>query len=188
MITQRLTDFKIVEQLYNTRMKRDFPRAELKPLAMIRHYWNKGLYECYALSDEDEIYGYAFFVRRQKDYLFDYFAIAEGHRNEGLGTLFLQQLKDCIQKANCIVGEVEDPDRAKDEETRALRERRMQFYLRSGCLRTEITAKVFGVHFRILEVPTATEHTAEEIRTVYTELYRSMLPAVLFLTQFRLER
>ena len=188
MTTRKLTDFAIVEQIYNTHMQKDFPVDEIKPLDMIRQLWNMDVYECYTLSDEDEMLGYAFFVRRERDYLLDYLAIAEEHRNEGLGTLFLRQLKDCIQEANWIVGEVEDPDRAKDEETRALRERRMQFYLRSGCLRTEITAKVFGVHFRILEVPTATEHTAEEIRTVYTGLYRSMLPAVLFLTQFRLER
>ena len=134
-------------------------------------------------AGEDAILGYAFFVLREKDYLFDYFAIAEERRNEGLGTLFLQQLSECIRGANCIVGEVEDPDRAGNESDRELQARRLQFYLRSGYRETGLSCKLFGVNYRILEVPTAEEHTTEELRTAYTELYRSMLPAVLFLTQ-----
>ena len=187
MTTRKLTDFAIVEQIYNTHMQKDFPVDEIKPLDMIRQLWNMDVYECYTLSDEDAILGYAFFVRRERDYLLDYLAIAEEHRNEGLGTLFLRQLKDCIQGADCIVVEVEDPDRAKNEQDRTLRERRLQFYLRSGYLPSELTARVFGVDFRIIEAPAAAEHTAEELRTVYTELYRSMLPAALFLTQFQVK-
>ena len=188
MITRRLTDFTDIEMLYSERMRRDFPGNELRPLVWIRKLWDRNAYECYAMFDKDAILGYAFFVRRDKDYLFDYFAIAEEHRNEGLGSLFLRQLEECIRDANCVVGEVEDPDRAQDEETAALRERRMQFYLRSGYRRTELTAKVFGVDFRILEVPTSVEHTEEELRTVYTELYRSILPAEFFETQFQINK
>ena len=186
MIVRRLTDFSTVEQLYNTRMKKDFPRDELKPLAMMRHFWEKDRYDCYGLFDGEEILGYAFFVRREGDYLFDYFAIAQEHRNEGLGTLFLQQLSGYLQGANCIVVEVEEPKRAENEADRALRERRLQFYLRSSYRLTELTCKVFGVEYRILEVPTAAAHTTDELRAVYTGLYRSMLPAVLFHTQVRM--
>ena len=82
--------------------------------------------------------------------------------------------------------EVEDPKRAENEADRALCERRLQFYLRSSYRLTELTYQVFGVEYRILEVPTAAAHTTEELRAVYTGLYRSMLPAVLFHTQVRM--
>ena len=184
MITRQLTDFAQVEMLYKTRLKKDFSRSELKPLVSMRRSWKKNAYDCYGLFDGDEILGYAFFVRRDRDYLFDYLAIAEERRDEGLGTLFLQQLAECVQGANCVVGEVEDPEASMDEETRAQRERRLQFYLRSGYRKTELTSTVFGVDYRILEVPTASEHTTEELRSVYTELYRSSLPEPFFHTQF----
>ena len=185
MVTKQIADFDVVEMLYKTRLKKDFSRAELKPLASMRRSWKKNAYDCYGLYDGDEILGYAFFVRRDKDYLFDYFAITEERRNEGLGSLFLRQLAECVRGANCIVGEVEDPDRAEDEETREQRERRLQFYLRGGYRKTELTSVVFGVDYRILEVPAAEEHTAEELRSIYTELYRSTLPEPFFTTQFR---
>lgn len=185
METKRLTDFGQVEDLYRTRLTKDFARNELKPLAGMRRSWENDAYDCYGLFDGNEILGYAFFVRLGGDYLFDYFAIAENHRDEGLGSLFLRQLANCLHGAGCVVGEVEDPDKAPDEETRQLRKRRLQFYLRNGYIKTEVTSEVFGVDYRILEVPTGIDHTADEIRMIYTELYRSTLPPLYFRTQFR---
>ena len=109
----------------------------------------------------------------------------QNNRDQGLGGLFLSQLASCIRDADCIVGEVEDPDRAEDEETRELRLRRLQFYLRCGYRQTALRSTVFGADYRILEVPTGREHTTEELKTIYTELYRSTLPALFFRTQFR---
>lgn len=186
MQTQRLTDFAQVEKLYRTRMKKDFARNELKPLAGMRRSWENDAYDCYGLFDGDEILGYAFFVRQGENYLFDYLAIAEGHRGEGLGSIFLQQLANCLKGANCVIGEVEDPDKAKNEETRILRERRLQFYLRNGYRKTELTSRVFGVDYRLLEVSTGRSHSAEEIQRIYTDLYRYILPAVFFKTQFEI--
>lgn len=139
VITRQLTDFEKVEMIYYSRMKKDFPRDELKPLDSIRQLWEENAYECYTLLDEsktdgdrsveehndgdlpggDEILGYAFFVRRDRDYLFDYFAISEQHQNEGLGSLFLRQLGECVKEANCVVGEVEDPEASENEKIRA---------------------------------------------------------------------
>ena len=185
MITRRLDDFSQIETLYNTRLKKDFPPNELRPLDSLRISWTENAYDCYGLFDGDKIAGYAFFVRRGNDYLFDYFAIAEERRDEGLGSVFLRQLSECMREADCIVGEVENPDTAETEELRRQRERRLRFYLRNGFLETELTSVVFGVNYRILEVPTGTEHSTEKLRSVYTGLYRSILPEPFFKTQFR---
>ncbi len=185
--TRRLTDFSQVRMLYRSRLKKDFARGELKPLSAMRRAWKRNAYVCYGLFDGDEILGYAFFVRQGKNCLLDYLAIAEGRRDRGLGTLFLRQLADCLSDADCVVGEVEDPDKAADPEDRELRERRLQFYLRSGYRKTELTACVFGVDYRILEVPVSAPHTADELRSIYTELYRSILPEIFFRKQFRVD-
>lgn len=182
--TRRLADFSQVEALYKTRLKKDFVRNELRPLSSLRRSWERNAYDCYGLFDGDEILGYAFFVRLGNNFLFDYLAIAEGHRDEGLGSIFLRQLADCLKTADCVVGEVEDPEKAPDAESRAQRERRLQFYLRSGYRRTELTSVVFGANYRILEVPTAVPHTTGELREIYTDLYKSVLPGFFFRTQF----
>ena len=185
IVTRQLTDFAQVELLYRTRLADDFMPSELKPLESMRRSWTKNAYQCYGLFGGDELLGYAFFVRRDRDYLLDYLAIARERRGEGLGSLFLHQLAACVQDANCAVCEVEDPDKARSTAAREHRERRMQFYLRNGCRKTDVTSTVFGVDYRILEIPTAAEHTAEEVRSVYTELYRSSLAEPFFHTQFR---
>ena len=166
-------------------MKRDFARNELRPLASLRRSWKNGAYECYGLFGGETLLGYAFFVRLGKNYLFDYLAVSEEHRDEGLGSVFLRALAARFAGADCVIGEVEDPDRAKDEEDRAQRERRLRFYLRSGYRETELRSRVFGADYRILEVPTAATHTADQLRTVYTALYKSILPGVFFRTQFQ---
>lgn len=183
--TSRLTDFAQVERLYKNRLKKDFARNELRPLASLRRSWEKDAYDCYGLFAGEEIVGYAFFVRLGKNYLFDYLGIAEGYRDQGLGSIFLEQLAAELTEADCVIGEVEDPDKANDEQTRAVRDRRLQFYLRSGYRKTELCSVVFGVDYRILEVPTGTTHTGDELRLIYTELYQSILPAPFFRTQFQ---
>jgi len=187
VITKRLTEFSQIETLYRERLKNDFARNERKPLSSMRRSWKNNAYDCYGLFDGGEILGYAFFVRRGRNYLFDYFAIDKERRDEGLGSIFLRQLTDCVQNADCIVGEVEDPDKAEDGKTRALRERRLQFYLRAGYRKTELTSCVFGADYRILEVPTGMHHTTGELCRIYSELYRSILPPLFFRTQFHVD-
>ena len=185
--TRRITDFSVVAQLYKSRLQKDFDRSELKPLSAIRRAWDRDAYDCYGLFRGAELLGYAFFVRIGRNYLFDYLAIEAGHRDEGLGSVFLRQLAACLTEADCVVGEVEDPDKAEDEAERALRERRLRFYLRAGYRRTDLTARVFGADYRILEVPTSRDHSPDELRTVYTGLYRAILPAPFMKTQFRVD-
>lgn len=185
LVIRRLTDFAQVEDLYRTRLKKDFARNELRPLSSLRRSWEANAYDCFGLFDGENLLGYAFFVRLGGNYLFDYLAIAEAHRDEGLGSLFLRRLAVYLADADCVVGEVEDPDRAKNEEDRAQRERRLRFYLRSGYLKTELTSRVFGADYRILEVPTAAPHTTEALREIYSALYRSILPGLFYRTQFK---
>lgn len=185
--TRRITDFSVIEGLYKSRLKQDFARNELKPLSAIRRLWDRDAYDCYGLFRGEDLLGYAFFVRIGRNYLFDYLAIEAGHRDEGLGSAFLRQLAACLTEADCVVGEVEDPDKAEDEAERALRERRLQFYLRAGYRRTDLTARVFGADYRILEVPVGRDHSTDELRAVYTELYRAILPAAFLKTQFRID-
>ena len=184
LTTRRLTAFSQIEALYRQRLKKDFARNELRPLSSLRRSWKENAYDCYGLFDGDELLGYAFFVRLGNSYLFDYLGIAEEHRDEGLGSIFLRQLADRLAAADCVVGEVEDPDKAADAESRRQRERRLQFYLRSGYRKTDLTSCVFGADYRILEVPTGMPHTVEQLREVYTRLYQSILPGIFFRTQF----
>ena len=51
----------------------------------------------------------------------------------------------------------------------------MRFYLHAGCLDTGVTACVFGVEYRVLELPLSGAHSQDAIRAVYMRLYKSFL-------------
>ena len=181
--TSIISEYSLVESIYRTYMKQDFPQNELKPLASIRNLWEKGRYDCYQMREEGELVGYAFFVKQKEEknsYLLDYLAIVPEYRGRGYGSLFLRQLSRSITDACCIVVEVEDPDKAEHEAARQQMERRLSFYLRGGYRKTTVTARVFGVFYRILEAPGGSSHPDEEIREIYASLYRSMLPAAIY--------
>ena len=181
---KRISDFAQIEELYRQRMKKDFASNELRPLASLKRSWDAGEYECFGLYQEDRLLGYAFFVKQSDNYLLDYLAIAEEYRNQGLGSVLLEGMS--IPGAECVIGEVEDPEKAKDSTDRTQRERRLQFYLRKGFRQTGVTSCVFGVNYRIIEAPTGKWHDDETITQFYSAVYRKLLPATFYRLDFRI--
>lgn len=169
-----------VRQVYRAYMVHDFPRNERKSLGMIESALQRGEYQCFGAKAGDEIIAYAFFVRlRQAERalcLFDYLAVRSEARGQGIGSAFLRALSDqVLDGADCVLLEVDDPDFAEDAEERALRERRLHFYLKNGLRDTGLRAHVFGVQYRVLEIALHAPHTREQARQVYEALYRSFL-------------
>ena len=186
MITRQIMDFSEIEMLYNTKLRKDFSPDELKPLDSMRRSWIKNEYACFGLFENEKNVGYAFYLCRKGNFLLDYLAIDREYQRKGLGSLFLRQLAEYTEEAECVICEVENPDTAENEEQRKVREQRMQFYLRNGYRKTELTAVVFGVNYRILELPMMKEHSLKELRRIYTEIYHSSLPEEIFKKEFRM--
>ena len=63
METVLISDFNRIEHIYKTCMKQDFPGSELKPLASIHRMWKHKSYDCYQMTENDDLTGYAFFVK-----------------------------------------------------------------------------------------------------------------------------
>ena len=152
-----------VREVYRSRMTRDFPG----------------------------LLAYAFFVLLRREdglcLLFDYFAVAEEFRGTGIGSRFLQALREGpLREAGCILLEVDDPAAAEDAAQRTLRERRLRFYLKNGLADTGVRARVFGVDFLLLEIPLQGLHTGAQVRSLYGELYASFLPRPLFARMVRI--
>lgn len=170
--------------IYNTRMVKDFPTDELRPLNLILGPYDKGTYLCYALIDELETpkatLGYAFFIKMGTDYLFDYLAISDVKRNSGIGTSFLKLLKEKFTDSTSVIGEVEDPSYAENDSNKDLQTRRLNFYLRNGYLDTGVRVKLFGVDYIVLEMDLGAAHSESEIKELYLNQYKNMLPKKLF--------
>lgn len=174
LIRRRLT-LQQAEQIYIQYMKQDFAPDELKPFEMIRAALARGEYECLGFYDGERFTGYAYLVRLGKTYLLDYFAIQADLRGSGYGSRILQMLRTEYADAESILIESENPDYAADKSDRADRQRRLRFYDKAGCLFTGVTVRLFGVEYKILELPVCGTHSPDAVREAYMRLYRSFL-------------
>lgn len=171
-----------IKKLYTERMTMDFPANELKPLDMIFKLVSRGRYDCYGLVENEEIIGYAFLNRLEgrEDYLVDYLAIASDRRNHGLGAELIELLAQKLVDANSILVEVENPEYATDDSDRKLKTGRVNFYMRNGFRDTNVRAVCFGVPFCIIAYGNGDVKSEEEIKELYKQHYKAMLPKELF--------
>ena len=158
-----------------------FPENELKPLRRIEAALRRGAYLCYGAVAEGDVLGAAFFARTGRGdrglMLFDYLVIRPDLRCRGIGGAFLRALIDGpLRDAGAVLLEVDDPDRADEPGERALRRRRLAFYLRNGLYDTGARATVYDVAFRILALPGGETISPEQARDMYAALYRAIFP------------
>lgn len=153
MVLRVLEEREIVE-IYEGRMQNDFAKGEIKPLSRILELVKRGMYFCYGLYDEEEFAGYCFLVvSEQRDaVLLDYFAVSEGIRGNGYGSKGLALLKEEIErrKLGTLILEVENPRFGKDEEEKALRRRRIGFYIRNGMSLTHLRIFLYDVEYLVM--------------------------------------
>lgn len=169
-----------IQNVYNEHMVKDFPKDELKPLAMIYKALDSGLYECLGLFNNNDIIGYTFLIRIDNAYLVDYLATFPEIRNKGIGANMLELLDTYLASADRIIGEVEDPAYTNDLNKKELQTRRIDFYKRNGCRDTGLRVKCFGVPFIVLEKGAKPSANADEVWTLYQKFYKTILSAQMY--------
>lgn len=176
-ITMRMLNGAERAMVYTEHMTEAFPASELKPLAHIERLIAEQKYLTYGFYEEDELTGYAYFVKTEKAdaLLLDYFAVLSDRRSSGYGSRFLGKIKEEIGKEySAMLLEVENPEYAHDEENRALRERRIQFYLRNGMAHTGIWSRVLLDNYVIMAYETGDAMRQEDIAGQLDTLYEAM--------------
>ena len=179
-----------VRELYDARLREDFPPDELRPLSNMLSLMADGLYRCYRAVEGDRPLGYALCTVDRGAALLDYFAVEPELRSQGIGGRFLRELKDLDFGADYLLIEAESLASAADEAQTRERTRRLNFYHRCGCLSSGVFSQLFGVEFEILVLP-LTElaiPTAAQVQQAMERLYRSMLLGRIVPTEEELAR
>lgn len=154
---RQLSPENIIE-IYTTVSPLHFPQEELRPLANLQSLIDRNGYEGLGLYDQEThaLIAYGFFIHLSDTdiALLDYYAVLEEYRSQGIGSLFLAQMKAHYKDLHGILLETEDFDTASTEAERSVRARRDAFYTKNGALRTSTKTTVFGVDFQIFFIPT----------------------------------
>lgn len=147
MPTIRNLSLEEVEHLYHTEMVEAFPASELKAYKILQRMIKEGWYDVLAYEEGETLYAYACLAKNEKADLLDYFASSAPYRGQGWGSLFLKELLQGRNKPLLI--ELESLDYAENIEDRALRERRIRFYERLGCVDSGYQVRLFGVEYHL---------------------------------------
>ena len=155
LYTCRKLSAEEVIKIYSDTAVLHFPKAELKPVNNVKSYLEKGLYMGYGFFENERLLAYALFLTLPKErrLLLDYYAVLQEYRNGGIGSAFLQSLKQTLSCAGGIYIESENPEYAKDRVEQLIREKRIDFYLRNGAVITNVLSTLFQVPYRILYLP-----------------------------------
>lgn len=149
----RILDDEERRSIYYEHLQNDFHQSEVKPYTLVEKLVTEQRYLCYGLWDNEELKGYAFFVKGSdsKTLLLDYFAILSDYRSQGLGGIFIQAIQEnMIKDKLTLIAEVENPVHASDEQSRDLMNRRIQFYIRNGFKQSKIWCRVFTDEYMII--------------------------------------
>lgn len=173
-------DNEQILSIYKEVAPQHFPQAELKPVSSIhsllerRSYLGLGMFD----NSSGELIGYSLFIRVPEldTVLLDYYAVMPGFRNLGIGSIFLEGMKENFSYLNGILLETEDPDAAPEDEEKKLRNRRNDFYLRNGARFTSISSSLYHVPFHILYISTGNDPGDIVLREHLEAIYRFMLP------------
>lgn len=174
--------------VYGELAPQHFPADELKTVGVIETLLSRGAYEglglfdCGTAGEPGKLLSYALFLKPPgaSAVLLDYYAVLQEYRSLGLGSVFLEGMKQCFPGAEGILLETEDPDAASCGEERSLRCRRNGFYVRGGARVTGVRCTLFRVPFRILYLPISRQLTDGQVQARLDAVYRFMLPEPLY--------
>ena len=131
MLHVRKLSLSEIKAIHETHMPEAFPPRELRPYSSIKALYEGGNYMGYGLFEDEKLAAYAYFAKadRRPFALLDYFAVLPALRGNGLGSRFFTLLCAELEAIDGLLLEVESVESAPDESQRAVRRRRIAFYI-----------------------------------------------------------
>lgn len=146
--------------------RKAFPLSERKPFSIIRKMYRKGKTDIWYFRSDGKFAGLVITINGDDHILLDYLAVAEDRRGKGIGSQILQQMRSHYAGKGVFL-EIESVYEAA--ENQAERQRRKQFYIRSGMKSMGVFAVVFGVKMELLGFDC--KLSFEEYRAFYRDNY-----------------
>ncbi len=171
-----------LKELYETRLREDFPPSELRPYSNMLYLLERNAYRCFVYREAGKVLAYALFAVRDGAVLLDYLAVDPACRGKGVGSAFLAGLGRVSQQfgGTYVLIEAESLESAKTDAETEERRRRLRFYQHCGCRAAGFFSLLFGVEYQILVLPLSegADPSPQEAMAALESLYRMIVPPI----------
>lgn len=183
MKLQELTKMQRAK-IYNEYLINDFHKSEVEPLEIIEGLIDRGHYKCYGFYEDKDLLGYAYFIKTKDSILMDYLVINPNYRCKGLGSKFIEIIKDKFKaEFSSLLAEVENPKHSLDDIDKCNRERRIQFYLKNNFNISNIESCVYKDQYSIINLKLKEQLTDEKIYKEVEKIYKIIFGETIFKEQ-----
>ena len=148
--------------------KSAFPKEEQKPFNFLIKNQQKGLYDLFAIEDdESSFYGLAFLVKKDNLVLLDFLAISDEFRNQGVGSKALKLLQEKYGDKKLFL-EIENTT-SNNAPNILQRIKRKEFYFKNNMTAQPYKVLLFGCDMEILSFEKPVSF--EEYFSIFVDLY-----------------
>lgn len=166
-----------VKDIYE-RITRDFAEGEYPPYEKLHVQLENDVQKGWVFVRDGRDCAYAICTGGTENnfVLISFFAVYEGYRKSGIGTAFLEKLKELYSNADGIIVEVEKVEAALHEEDVFIREKRLEFYKKAGfSLVPGIEYSIWDVPMHLMVLPCKTAEYYRNIGSIIYDLYYPLL-------------
>ncbi len=159
------------------RIVSDFASGEYPPYNILYNHLSSGAQKGFILSKDGFDIAYTFCSEGDKSgyVLINLLAVYKGYRGEGAGTVFLEKLKGLFSNSKGIIVEVEKPEDAQTISEKEIRNKRIDFYKKSGFkIVPGIEYSIWGIPMHVM-VYQSVNITVNEIGSAMREIYLSLM-------------
>ncbi len=162
------------------RMTQDFAEGEYPPYDKLYVQLENNIQKGWVFVRDGRDCAYAICAEGPENnfVLISFFAVYEECRRTGVGTAFLEKIKELYSNADGIIVEVETVETALHEEDIFVREQRMEFYKRAGFnMVPGIEYSIWDVpmHLMVLPCKLPQKEINQNIGTVIYDIYFALL-------------
>ncbi len=168
-----------LEDIYK-RITEDFAQGEYPPFDKLYKQLEANIQKGWILVHDGRDAAYSICAEGPENgfVLISFFAVYKEYRGTGIGTVFLEKLKEMYSRSSGIIVEVEKAEDALHLEDAGIREKRMEFYSRAGfSLVTGIDYVIWDVpmHLMVFQCSIPLMEVNEKIHGIMHEIYYQLL-------------
>lgn len=157
-------------------IEQDFEPGEYAPYNILYNQLKQGIQQGFILLERECEVAYCICAEQPvSNYvLISLFAVYKEYRGRGLGSIFLDELKQVYLDKSGIIVEVEKPENAKTHKEKTVREKRIQFYQKAGFrLIPDIDYSIWDVPMHLMALPQRASNQTidQEIEQIMYKIY-----------------